>query len=84
MLRNHAQYMQSKKKLVDKYMGPNYVIDVNFRVNGKPDNIAKVVYHDRMKPIVQCEPPDLKWVFEQSRTCKRLKFCWNYLHLRAW
>ena len=45
--------------------------DVNFRVNGKLDNTPKVVHHDRMKPIVQREPPDLKWVFEQSRTCER-------------
>ena len=75
MLRNHAQYMQGEKKLADKYVGPYYVIDVlsdvNFRVNDKPDNTPKVVHHDRMKPIVQRDPPDLKWVFEQSRTCER-------------
>ena len=77
MMRDHRVYEAGTKKFADKYVGPYYVLDVlsdvNFRVARTADDPPQIIHHDRMNKIAQREKPDIKWVFEQSRTLQRKK-----------
>ena len=47
--------------------------DVNFRVARTADDPPQIIHHDRVNKIEQREKPNIKWVFEQSRTLQRKK-----------
>ena len=75
MLRDFRHLEKGTKKMADPYDGPYYVLDVlsdvNFRIAKSEQHDAKIVHHDRMKPIKRREDDDIQWVYKQSRTRMR-------------
>ena len=75
MMRDHRKFEAGEAKLVDKYDGPYFVLDVlsdvNFRIAKHPTDPPRVIHHDRLKPIEMREKPDTEWVFKLSKTFEK-------------
>ena len=70
---NSSKPEKGTKKLISKFNGPYWIVDVlsdvNFRFAEHATSKMRVIHHDRIKPYKSREPlPTPAWVFERSKT----------------